>query len=334
MTVGQAAAGRAVGTVLSSDLPDLAARWLTVGLDTPALRELAGHPCCDGYGIDALWQQVLAEVPGPPAEVGGAAAEEPAWVRVVPVELARWQRGEVSSQEATERLLALQETVRIGLLAGMDELFVVEEMRWEWSTQPLDSDRERDAILAVMAADVIVRGGLGDGSDAAPGPDAPSAVLSAVPWWIVRWTRSGDHEQATAGTDEVFSFKGVSPWTAGPQLELQVQDWTIDLHASAFFLRCTYLAEEQVQLQWWHHDPALGPVQPQLVTMLFEKVRGLRVVQDEESDARTRRDTFGWAFTPASDGTALLDFSVGELEMTFRTGGVAVTLEPTDLPHP
>ena len=155
MTVGQAAAGRAVGTVLSSDLPDLAVRWLTVGLDTPALRELAGHPRYDGYGIDALWQQVLAEVPDPPVEAGGAAAEAMAWVRVVPVELARWRRGEVSSQEAAERLLALQETVRIGLVAGMAELFVVEEMRWESSTQPLDSDRERDAILAAMAADVI-----------------------------------------------------------------------------------------------------------------------------------------------------------------------------------
>ncbi len=113
-----------------------------------------------------------------------------------------------------------------------------------------------------------------------------------------------------------------------------MQGWTIDLHSSACFLGCTYLAEEQVRLQWWHHDPALGPAQPQLVTMLFGNVRGLKAVQDEELDARTRRDTFGWSFTPAGDGTALLDFSVGELEVTFHAGEVAVTLEPTDLPHP
>jgi len=158
MSVGQASVGRRMGTVLSSDLPDLAARWLAMGLDTAALRELAGHPRYDAFGIDMLWRQVLDEVPDSSAhgDTGGAEADEELdWVQLLPVELARWRLGEATSEEVTGRLLALQETTQISVVAGMGELFMVEEMRFAPSSQPSDSDRERDTILAELAADVI-----------------------------------------------------------------------------------------------------------------------------------------------------------------------------------
>ncbi|NAZ84992.1 hypothetical protein [Kineococcus indalonis] len=154
MTVGQAEAGRLLGTVLSSDLPDLAARWLAVGLDTPALRELAGHPRHDARGVDASWRQVLREVPGLP-EDGGACTGATAWVRVLPVELARWRRGEVTSEEATRRLLALQGTAETGAVAGMTELSLAEE-GCSTPSSPSEEDRRRDAVLAGMAADVLL----------------------------------------------------------------------------------------------------------------------------------------------------------------------------------
>lgn len=43
-------------------LPDLATQWLLNGVDTPALRELAGHPRRDYDGIRALWTTVRGEL--------------------------------------------------------------------------------------------------------------------------------------------------------------------------------------------------------------------------------------------------------------------------------
>jgi hypothetical protein len=59
------------GRELQPNLPDIAARALVAGLDTPALRELAGAPADDTHGARELLTQVMVEfgfeAPGPDA---------------------------------------------------------------------------------------------------------------------------------------------------------------------------------------------------------------------------------------------------------------------------
>lgn len=50
-----------VGMLPIEDLPMLAAAWLTAGLDTPTLRELAGLRS-DDRSAAGLWPDVLAEL--------------------------------------------------------------------------------------------------------------------------------------------------------------------------------------------------------------------------------------------------------------------------------
>lgn len=168
MTPGQAAAARVLEKLLSSDLPDLAARWLTVGLDTPALRELAGHSPGDAWGVDQLWRQALSQLQagtsGASATSGAAAADagewlsaEEAWLTVVPVELARWRLGEVSAVQTSESLLrAGRDSAEVTALVGLDDLFWLEEWRFEPSADQERLDRERVALLNRLADDVIL----------------------------------------------------------------------------------------------------------------------------------------------------------------------------------
>lgn len=62
MTPTEVEAARLHGLVLSSDLPDLAALWLATGVDTPALRELAGHSSDDAWGYRPIipWASLIA----------------------------------------------------------------------------------------------------------------------------------------------------------------------------------------------------------------------------------------------------------------------------------
>lgn len=154
-TVRQAHVGRELGFVVTSDLPDLAARWLAAGLDTPLLRELAGHARSDAWGLDDLWRRVLEELPGPAVD-GASPGGELAGVEWLPVELARWSRREVSAAHLTSRLLALQQEGQLHAVAGLDELVFVEELRWAPSATREASDQERDAILTELAADVLL----------------------------------------------------------------------------------------------------------------------------------------------------------------------------------
>ncbi|MEW9263762.1 hypothetical protein AB1207_03295 [Kineococcus endophyticus] len=156
-TVRQAVVGRELGFVLSSDLPGLAARWLAAGLDSPLMRELAGHARHDAWGLDDLWRRMLEELPG--AAVDEAVpGEEPAGAEWLPVELARWSRGEITVEQVTSRLLALQQDGHVGAVAGLGELLLVEELRWAPSATREAGDHERDAILTGLAADVLHEG--------------------------------------------------------------------------------------------------------------------------------------------------------------------------------
>lgn len=62
LTPQEVSAGLVMYSVLTSDLPDIAAWWLARGLDSPALRELAGAPPTDACGLDALWRRVADEL--------------------------------------------------------------------------------------------------------------------------------------------------------------------------------------------------------------------------------------------------------------------------------
>lgn len=82
---------------------------------------------------------------------------ELAWVEWVPVELARWSRGEITSEHVTHRLLALQEQVQVAAVTGLGESFLVEELGAQCATVEA-CDAARDAALAELAADVLPPG--------------------------------------------------------------------------------------------------------------------------------------------------------------------------------
>ena len=67
LTPGEAERDLARGRLAPEQLPDVAAAWLAGSTwDSPALRELAGHPCDDLDGIRALWAQARTELGVPP----------------------------------------------------------------------------------------------------------------------------------------------------------------------------------------------------------------------------------------------------------------------------
>lgn len=156
-TVRQVQVGRSLGCVVTSELPDLAARWLALGLDTPLLRELAGHPRADAWGLEVLWRGVLEEMAGAGSD-GVAGEGELAWVEWVPVELARWSRGEITSEHVSRRLLALQEQVQVAAVTGLGESILVEEELGAQCATVEACDAARDAALAELAADVLPPG--------------------------------------------------------------------------------------------------------------------------------------------------------------------------------
>jgi hypothetical protein len=84
----EAAAQFRFGLLRPEDLPDLAASWLAVDLDTPALRQLAGESALERVSIRELWAQTCEEL-GLPA----ATDDEVTRLRAVRDLLLRWQAG-------------------------------------------------------------------------------------------------------------------------------------------------------------------------------------------------------------------------------------------------
>ena len=89
MTPAEAAAQLRFGLLYYEELPDLAASWLVLGLDTPALRELAGESVIDTESIRALWRQACGEL-------GVPVLRDDQATRLVAVRelLLRWQAGQ------------------------------------------------------------------------------------------------------------------------------------------------------------------------------------------------------------------------------------------------
>jgi hypothetical protein len=126
--------------ILSSDLPDLAATWLVNGLDTPALRELAGHSRGDAWGIDALWAEARDQL----GIVVSPSLEDQTAI-VARYELAAWRVGRRDLLAIVNRLVRLwvaadypDFSIECGQLSGLED-----ELQGGWG-------RDRRAITAEM----------------------------------------------------------------------------------------------------------------------------------------------------------------------------------------
>ena len=82
----------------TDELPMLAAQWL-VEMDSPALRRLAGLDASDGWLIDQVWPDVLADL-GVAAVVG-----EQAWNLAITFQVAAWRAGDRTALEVLREVV-------------------------------------------------------------------------------------------------------------------------------------------------------------------------------------------------------------------------------------
>jgi hypothetical protein len=94
----QGAALRHPGMLRTDEAPMMAAHWLTA-FDSPALRRLAGLNGSEGWLIDQLWPEVLAELGV--REPSG----EQAWDLAISFQLAAWRAGDRSITEVMSRVI-------------------------------------------------------------------------------------------------------------------------------------------------------------------------------------------------------------------------------------
>ena len=137
----EAAVGLLDGTMTTSDLPDVAAAWLVAGYDGDALRELAGHPASDAWGIDALWadarQELAVDLPDDEASRIVVAAR---W------ELALWSAGSRDDRAVGLVLLGLWTDSRHRAdLPGIGDVMDVED------SGDLSWDRRHGCCLGAAA---------------------------------------------------------------------------------------------------------------------------------------------------------------------------------------
>jgi hypothetical protein len=82
----------------TDDLPMLAAQWL-VELDSTALRRLAGIDGSDGWLIDQVWPEVLAEL-GVPTVVGNEV-----WDLAITFQIAAWRAGDLTAPDVLRQVI-------------------------------------------------------------------------------------------------------------------------------------------------------------------------------------------------------------------------------------
>jgi len=132
----KAAALRSLGLLRTDEIPMLAAHWL-VEYDSPALRRLAGLDTTDGWLIDRMWPEVLADLR---VEV---IRGEQAWDLAFSFQLAAWRAGERSLSEVMS--VAIRAYIEsdypeyppeAGWLYGLDD-----ELQGDWGRGP-------DVVLA------------------------------------------------------------------------------------------------------------------------------------------------------------------------------------------
>jgi hypothetical protein len=95
---GEGAALRQLGVLRTDELPMLAAQWL-VELDSPALRRLAGLDESDGWLIDQVWPEVLADL-----GVATAAGEQ-AWDLAITFLVGSWRAGDRTTLDVLREVI-------------------------------------------------------------------------------------------------------------------------------------------------------------------------------------------------------------------------------------
>lgn len=121
----------------------VASQWL-VNLDSPALRRLAGLDVSDGWLIDQVWPEALAEL--------GVATvlEEDAWDLAIAFEVAAWRAGDLTTLDVVRVVIRAyidsgypRYAPEAGHLDGLDD-----ELDGGWG-------RSREEVLAEMEQTLV-----------------------------------------------------------------------------------------------------------------------------------------------------------------------------------
>jgi hypothetical protein len=130
-----------LGEVVTSELPDLAAAWLVQGLDTAALRELAGTPRDDPWVIDELWRATREQLglPAPPSP-------EAELVIRIRYEVALWR---AACRDAVGTMLRLVRLVGWLPPSSLPELVQLVQLEDEWEG---GWGRSKDELVAAIDA--------------------------------------------------------------------------------------------------------------------------------------------------------------------------------------
>ena len=129
-------------------LPDLAAAWLVEGLDTPALRQLAGESKADSDAIHRLWRETCDEL-----AIAPATDDHQSRLLAARQLLQTWKEGRVSRLETLDTMHSsdvwdLEHAVLLGSdspFLGIPVLFyeVYDAGRWR-TTAELDHDIDEE----------------------------------------------------------------------------------------------------------------------------------------------------------------------------------------------
>lgn len=149
LTPQEVCAGLRMGSVRSSDLPNIASWWLADGRDTTALRELGGASPGDAWALDGLWLRVCDEI-------GVTALDDEGAARIdVRRTLSEWK---VRRRPTSEVLRALDQMglYRFGLdtTAGL-----LDELEAPWGRSEVEVLVDADGRLHRLAEDLGERSG-------------------------------------------------------------------------------------------------------------------------------------------------------------------------------
>jgi hypothetical protein len=142
LTAQEVSAGLSTGSILTSDLPDIAAWWLADGRDTPALRELGGAPKDDAWTLAALWKRVCDEL-----RIAMPSEEEAARVDVRRI-LAEWQAGRRSTGEVLQEF----DLMSLYRFNGLDEAAgLLDEIEGGWGREDNEVIADAEERLSDLA---------------------------------------------------------------------------------------------------------------------------------------------------------------------------------------
>jgi hypothetical protein len=142
----QGAALRQLRMLRTDEVPMLAAHWLA-DFDSPMLRRLAGLSASEGWLIDQLWPEVLADL-----GVNEASGEQE-WDLAISFQLAAWRSGERTTTDVMSQVIRAyiendypRYAPEAGHLYGLDD-----ELAGEWGRAHEDVLAEAEQTLTEWA---------------------------------------------------------------------------------------------------------------------------------------------------------------------------------------